>query len=383
MPKINRTMATLVVAAVAAVAISYSLEHWSNQRAAAGRNAAKGVVAASNAAATSTTTGSGATAVSAMPTIWAASAPGRVEPSSGEIRIGAQMPGKVAQVLVRMNDTVKAGDLIARLVDDEAQARLVAATTEISVRRRERDAEVALKTQLDRRQADDTVSFSERAVHRARMDLDRIRTMLVIDGKGTAEDVEGQRKTLTETIDKLEQDRANLRRVQGLAGMPLPTRLEASLATARAELTLIETAIEKMRIRAPIDGTILQANTRIGETVAPSAEDVLIVLGDVTSLKVRAEIEERDIGKIRTGQAVVVRSDALPGAEVTGKVERIAQALGSSRISNKGPRRPSDVEVLQVMIDLDGRPPLLPGMRVDVYFKPDATVGAATATKAN
>ena len=157
-------------------------------------------------------------------------------------------------------------------------------------------------------------------------------------------DIEAARKALAEASDKLEPDRANLRRVQGLPLMPLPTRLEAGLATSRAELALVETAIERTRIRAPIDGTVLQVNTRVGETVTPSTEDVLVTIGDLAQLRVRAEIEERDIAKIRVGQTVMVRSDAFPGQEFAGKVERMAQTLGPSRIASKGPRRPSDVE---------------------------------------
>ena len=51
--------------------------------------------------------------------LWAASAPGRVEPIGGEVRIGAQVPGRIAEVLVPLNDKVAAGDLLVRLDDEE------------------------------------------------------------------------------------------------------------------------------------------------------------------------------------------------------------------------------------------------------------------------
>jgi HlyD family secretion protein len=56
----------------------------------------------------------------------------------------------------------------------------------------------------------------------------------------------------------------------------------------------------------------------------------------------------------------------------------MAHALGAPRLASKGPRRPNDQDVLQVIVDLDGKPPLIPGMRVDVFFKPDATAGEAS-----
>ena len=313
---------------------------------------------------------------------WIASAPGRVEPRDGEVRISAQVPGRVADVLVRINDVVKAGDLLARQADDEAQAKLLGAEADAAVRRRERDNETVPRLAQDRRVAEDAHAAALRAVYVARVELDAL-TVAVHGGKGGEPDVEKGRAAVRAAVAKAEQERTNLLRVQAIANMPLPTRLEAGLTIARAERLLAEAAVERMRIRAPSDGTVLQVLTKAGEMVAPTSEDVLIVFGDVSSLRVRAEVEERDVGKVRPGLAVVVRTDAMPGREFEGKVERMAQALGSPRLAGKGPRKPSDVEVLEVLITLADRPPLMPGMRVDVFFKPDATVGTAPATKAN
>ncbi|CAN0447936.1 unnamed protein product, partial [Phaeothamnion confervicola] len=253
-----------------------------------------------------------------------------------------QRPGKVVQVLARMNDNVKSGDLLVRLADDEVMARLSGAMAEASVRRRERDTEPAVKLVADRRVAEDALSSAERNVFRTRMDLDRLQIAAGIATTQSDKEIDAARAALIEANEKVEAERSNVRRVAALAGMPLPTRLEASLAAARAELSVIENAVERTRVRAPGNGTVLMVNTRAGETVSPSPEDVLLVFGDVSQMQIRAEIEERDVGKIRTGQAVVVRSDAFPGQEFAGRVQRTANALGSPRIVSKGPRRQND-----------------------------------------
>ena len=102
---------------------------------------------------------------------------------------------------------------------------------------------------------------------------------------------------------------------------------------------------------------------------------MLVIVGNLSSLQVRAEIEERDIGKVRVGQTAVMRSDAFPGKDFEGKIASLAQTLGPSRLGQRGPRKPTDVDVLEVLIDLLGQPPLLPGMRVDVFLRPEATAG--------
>lgn len=372
MPSLNTTASSLVLAAIIAVGVGLAVENWSQIRGTA------------DGAPVSETKAS-AKAMPVQPT-WTASAPGRVEPQSGEVRITPQAPGRIVDVLVRMNDVVAKGDLLVRIADDEAQAKLSAAEAEAAVRRRERDGEPVQRLALDRRNAEDTLAQSERTLHTARMELDRA-LLARVAGTSSDDEIARARTAVATGVEKVEQDRLTLRRVQQLPGMPLPTRLESALTTARAEVSLAEAAVERTRVRAPADGSVLQVNARVGETAGPSADEVMVLFGDTSRLRVRAEVEERDVNKIRTGQTAVVRSDAFPGVEFSGRIERMAQALLSPRLGARGPRRPAETEVLEVLINLEGRPQLLPGMRVDVFFKPDSTVGAqgkaAAATKTN
>jgi HlyD family secretion protein len=308
--------------------------------------------------------------------VWAASAPGRVEPAGGEIRMSAQVPGRVTEVLVGVNDKVAGGDLLIRLADEDLAARVNAARAEMAVRKRDRDNESVSRAAQDRRAAEDKFADAERQLSFAREDLDRA-LKLKRNATGTATEIDKARDAVTKAGDQLEQARTNLRKAMG-NDAPAPTRLEAALAAARAELSLAEAALERTRIRAPSSGSILQINARVGETVAPSPENLLVVLGDVTSLRVRAEFEERDIGKVRVGQGAVVRSDAFPGKDFEGSVSSLARSLGPSRLGQRGPRRPTDIDVLEVIIDLTGQPPLLPGMRVDVFLKADASQPSAS-----
>ena len=184
---------------------------------------------------------------------------------------------------------------------------------------------------------------------------------------------------MSKAKDRLDQTRATLRKVLSADGLPAPTRPEAALVAARADLSLAEAALERTRVRAAAAGTVLQVNAKTGETATPSPETALMIVGDLSALRVRAEIEERDIGKVRVGQTAIVRSDAFPGKDFEGKIASLAQILGPSRQGQRGPRKPTDVDVLEVLIDLVGQPALLPGMRVDVFLRPEATAGPASA----
>jgi HlyD family secretion protein len=118
---------------------------------------------------------------------------------------------------------------------------------------------------------------------------------------------------------------------------------------------------------------VLQINGRIGELASPSAPQPLVVLGDISALRVRAELNERSFGAIRVGQAAVVRSDAFRGRDIAGKVSSIAPMIESGRLAAHGQRNLTDVNVAEVVVDLAEPGPLASGMKVDVYFSSDST----------
>ena len=91
--------------------------------------------------------------------------------------------------------------------------------------------------------------------------------------------------------EKLNQQRARLQKLKSAPYAPLPSRTEAALAVARAQWSIAQEALEKTRIRAPIAGTVLQVQAKTGEIASPS-------VGDRSRLRVRAEVDERDIGKV-------------------------------------------------------------------------------------
>jgi HlyD family secretion protein len=97
----------------------------------------------------------------------------------------------------------------------------------------------------------------------------------------------------------------------------------------------------------------------------------MLVMGDLSALRVRAEVDQQYLGKIQIGQRVEIRAAAFRGREFDGKVSSIARMVGPSRINSGDPRKFSDVDVLEVAVDLTDSGPLVVGEQVDVYFKSD------------
>ncbi|MFA5898410.1 MAG: HlyD family efflux transporter periplasmic adaptor subunit [Hyphomicrobium sp.] len=301
---------------------------------------------------------------------WVAAAPGRVEPGSGEVNIGAAILGQVADVTVKLNDKVEEGELLIRLDDEEARARLAAAEAEAGLRKRQRDAETSTSGRENVTRGEDAVYSSEREVIGARFELDAALT-----GKRRGETTDQQlaeaRRRLAKAQERVERERLAYAQAQAKPNLPSPNQAESALTAARANVALAASQLDKSRIRSPRAGSVLQLNAKKGEIVAPSPEQPLAVVGDVSVLRVKAEVDDGDVAKIRVGQKAFVRSINYPGREFEGTVADLAPTMDTPRISARGPRRPSDIEVLEMTINLVGDVPLLPGMRVDAFVRPD------------
>lgn len=303
---------------------------------------------------------------------WVASAPGRVEPKTGEIKIGATLNGRIIAVLVAEGQKVARGDILLQLDDDGATAKFQSAKVEAARAKKDRDD--AGGGDSDYRVTEDDLANAELSFWNARDALDRMGDK-VANHEASDKDLEEARKSYVTAENLLKAKRSALIDLQSRKKRPNPSRQESALANARAEQSMAAAIVEKTHVRAPIDGVILKLDAKVGEIVALSPEQVLITLGDTTSLRVKAEVEERDVGHLKVGQQAIVRCDAFQGQDFAGHIASMAPALIAPELGGRGAGRRTDVDVLEVYVDLDAPSPLLPGLRVDVFFKQTAAAG--------
>lgn len=304
---------------------------------------------------------------------WVAVARGRVKPKGGEISIRPESRGVIRQVLANTNDMVEHGDIIALIDDAESITRLSAARAEVQVRLAERAEEnTKNKYVLEWRQALDDVADSERSLHRARMDLDRLLLGRHEGQTVSAMALDEARQNISTIIADIYEKMQIVANIEDEPDRPASTRLDSGLAIARSNLRLSEIAYEKTRIRATADGMILNIDIKAGEIADPTSTLPLAILGNLNNLEVTAEVEERAISDIKIGQIVAIQSKAFKTERYTGKVISIAPRVSMPGLGLRSSSEPRDIEIIEVDISLEEKVPLLPGMRVDVYFKPMA-----------
>jgi multidrug resistance efflux pump len=95
----------------------------------------------------------------------------------------------------------------------------------------------------------------------------------------------------------------------------------------------------------------------------------VVSLADLSRLRVRAEIDERDLGRLRAGQTVAIQADAFPEKQFSGRLASFGALMGRKQVRTGDPAEKSDRDVLEVLIDLDEHDErLVVGLRTTVRF---------------
>jgi len=138
----------------------------------------------------------------------------------------------------------------------------------------------------------------------------------------------------------------------------------ARRAAALAESDRITALLDKTRIMAPIDGVVTERHTHAGETVEVAAK--IVTIADLNRIRIEAEVDEFDTGRVALGADVLISAEGFPGALWKGKVEEIPDAVVARRNRPEDPGRPIDSRVLPVKITFSEPTPLKLGQRIEV-----------------
>jgi len=279
---------------------------------------------------------------------------GIVEPRDRDIKVAAAVPGKIAAISVHEGDQVKAGTLLVQLEDGPERAALQAA---------EFDYEKALHGQ---RQEDIEASLkdAEAAKARAQESEDALRRteQAAKGGAATADELDKARR-------QAESDRRTFEASDSRARAVVAGSRYEDISAAKARRDQTKANLERLAVRAPIAGEVLQVKYRVGEYVTPGAGDPLVVIGDTSRLRVRMDVDERDIGEIAPGSKAFAVADAYPSKEFTGKVVNIGRMMGRKNVRTDDPTERNDTKILETVIELDDPKGLVPGLRVTGYIE--------------
>ena len=243
--------------------------------------------------------------------------------------IAPKVGGYLSEVLVRDNQPVKAGQVLAKIDDRDyvvalAQARadVAAAQGEIENISATIDHQQAVITQ-----ADGTVAIDKATLIFAEQDYARYKD-LASRGAGTIQNAQRATSTRDAATATLARDEAALRAAQVQTKI-LRAQLEkanAALEQKRAIAQQAELNLGYTTITAPVDGVVGNRTLRVGQFVQAGTNLMAIV--PIERVYIVANYKETQLTDVRRGQPVAVEVDTFPGARFEGHVDSIAPASG-------------------------------------------------------
>jgi ABC exporter DevB family membrane fusion protein len=292
---------------------------------------------------------------------------GRVEPRSEEIYVAAAMTGRIATVPVAEGQAVDAGAIVATLESGDLAARVLEAEAGVRVARAALDRTVNGATLAERDEAAAEVAEAEAALVQAARELER--------QEGLTTQKAGSRQERDRALSEYEIAIARLNRVRyRRETIDTPVRndarakAEADVALAEARLAVARALHEKSLVRSPIAGVVLRVLRRPGELVTDLADTPIAVVGDLSRLRVRAEIDEADIAGLRAGQSAYVTAEAFGDQRFPGTVSHVGWLAGRKAVRSEKPGERLDRRVLETLIDLQPTDVLPVGLRVDAFI---------------
>lgn len=322
-------------------------------------------------------------------------APGVVEPVSEEIEVGAEVPGKIERVLVEEGEEVLKGQTIAVLENSDFRARLGEARSRVETLRRQKETAEArlVQARAERSRIYNGARREERVeakrnfeqvlpeVAQAKNEFER-RRRLFDTGDVSREDLERSRRVFETAVKQSETLRARYDVVNAEARGDDLEKAAAAIRLAETEIgetealireaeTSVRTAeanLDKTIVRSPITGVVLRKRLKDGESVTPENEFGIVTVADVSALRVRVDLDETDVAKVREGQYAYVKADAYGERQFAGKVAKIGQILGRKNFRTERPTEKIDTKILEVLIELAPDQKLPLGLRVDAFI---------------
>jgi HlyD family secretion protein len=202
------------------------------------------------------------------------------------VDVGTQVSGLVQDMYADFNSIVKKGQVIARLDPS------------------------LIQTQIEQRRA---------SVVRAEADLERLKVSLS-DAQRKLDQAKAMWDKQLIPRDQLETAELTVRTTESQIKSS-----KAGLTQAQADLNTQEVNLKHTVILSPIDGIVISRSVDPGQTVAASMNAPVLyqIAEDLTKMQVLANIDEADVGRMRTGQHVTFRVDAYPTDRFIGTVEQV------------------------------------------------------------
>lgn len=298
---------------------------------------------------------------------------GMIETSTQNIALGTPVAGVVKRVAVAVDADVNAGDVLFEIDDRDLLAELRTKEAAVVVA----GAQLAKLKSGTRPEEIPPVEArlleSESLLADVKDQYERWKK--INDPRAVSEEeVSKKRFAVLIAHARVTEAQATLALLRAGSWQPDIVVAEAQLAGAQAAVDTVRTELDRRVIRAPVSGRILQVNIRVGEFAqAGPLANPLMMMGSVTPLHVRVDIDENDAWRIKSGSRATafIRGNKALRADLTF-VRFEPYVVPKRSLTGESTER-VDTRVLQVLYRFDrGAMPVFVGQQMDVYIESES-----------
>jgi HlyD family secretion protein len=281
-----------------------------------------------------------------------------------ESLVSFKVTGRVVDLPIEEGQTVQAGQLLARLDDDDYKQAVTVDEAMARVRRDQLKLSLAGSRKQDIEAANQSVLDAKADLLQKEKDLARYNDLYAKD------EVAGQTRDQAQT--NLDRAKATYERQQQILNELIEGTRKEQIAVDRANVhqshenvAMSQIRLDYTTLKAPLTGVALVRQAELGEVVSPGTP--IYTIADLDHIWVRVYLPETDLGRLKWGQQVSVGTDTYAGKRYQGRV---------SFISSEAEFTPKSVQteqervtlVYRVKVDIDNsNHELKPGMPADVY----------------
>ncbi len=299
---------------------------------------------------------------------------GIVEPVAGEVDVFGQIAGEIEELRVREGDTVETGQVVAVLDARREAAAVAAAEAEAALARAELAHLKAGVGQEERDEARFAVEAVEALARYEQANVTRLRALYKT------------KAVMLEQLERAEQELEHLtkraeslrRRHAALERGPIPEEVaaaEARVALAEAQLRMAQVHHRYHEVRAPLSGRVAAVYRHAGDAISLEQLTPILRIIDTDRLRVRVEIDEADVPRIRPGMEGSFHVRGVPQEAGRLVVRTLVPQFGPKRLFTPDASARVDTRVLHVLCDvLDARIALHSGQRITASFPAEGDV---------
>jgi HlyD family secretion protein len=253
------------------------------------------------------------------------------------------------------------------IANEEYQARVASAEAQVKLREAELLRIVNGSREQERREALAAVREAEAVRDNTRAEQARRRDLFK-SGVIARSEAEMADREHAVAIARYEAAREHYAVVDAAARDDDRLRGEAEVAVARAQVLEAKALLAKTEVLSPINGVVLRKHLHTGESISDLLQSPIYTLADPSVLRVRVDVDERDVAKVHAGQRAWFTADAWGERKFAGRVVRVGQILGKKNIRSDEPTERVDQKILETLVDLEPRSGLPIGLRVKCHL---------------